>query len=303
LSEKYLDSSKDYRELDDIHDQAGLRIITYYEDDVDRAAAVIKREFHLDPENSIDKRVTEPDRFGYRALNCICKHLEKRVSDVEYKRFAGIWCEIQITSILSHAWSEMEHEWYDLREAYPEEVKRKFSQLAALLQLAESQFVDIRKSRTQYEQSVAVRIGAKVLDLPVNAVSLKSFIEQDPLVAQIDQEISAIVHLPLGVELTDRFAERRALSAILAGMTKLQDVHDSLAKFRSAVISYVRRREQEPEVGRLLPGVSIQHLSNMLVYARGTPDPFEYLRVIDLKKSDIASDIAIAKQAVAGNTT
>src|SRR5437879_8790552 len=37
LSEKYLDSSKDYRELDDIHDQAGLRIITYYEDDVDRA--------------------------------------------------------------------------------------------------------------------------------------------------------------------------------------------------------------------------------------------------------------------------
>src|SRR5882672_5894762 len=36
LREKYLDEKKNYRRLDDITDLAGLRVITYYEDEVDR---------------------------------------------------------------------------------------------------------------------------------------------------------------------------------------------------------------------------------------------------------------------------
>src|ERR1700693_3654848 len=113
LREKYSDPEKDYKRLEDITDLAGLRIITYYEDDIDRVADVIKREFELDQENSVDKRETEPDRFAYSAVNYVCKHLKKRATDVEYKKFADIRCEIQITSILRHAWSEIEHEWYD----------------------------------------------------------------------------------------------------------------------------------------------------------------------------------------------
>jgi putative GTP pyrophosphokinase len=42
LQDKYLDSTKDYKRLDDITDLAGLRIITYYEDEVDRVAEVIR---------------------------------------------------------------------------------------------------------------------------------------------------------------------------------------------------------------------------------------------------------------------
>ena len=59
LEEKYLDPKKDYSKLDDITDQAGLRIITYYEDDVDRVAKVIQQEFQLDAENCTDRRVQE----------------------------------------------------------------------------------------------------------------------------------------------------------------------------------------------------------------------------------------------------
>src|SRR5712692_11817130 len=41
LREKYLNPTRNYQRLDDITDLAGLRVITYYEDDVDRAAQVI----------------------------------------------------------------------------------------------------------------------------------------------------------------------------------------------------------------------------------------------------------------------
>ena len=103
LKQKYSDPAKDYKSLDDITDLAGLRVITYYEDDVDRVAEVIKREFNVDLARSVDKRMTEPDHFGYNAINYVCTHDKKRTSDVEYKKFAEVLCEIQITSILSGA--------------------------------------------------------------------------------------------------------------------------------------------------------------------------------------------------------
>jgi ppGpp synthetase/RelA/SpoT-type nucleotidyltranferase len=56
LKQKYLNPEKEYKRLEDVTDLAGLRVITYYEDDIDRVAEVIKREFDIDIENSVDKR-------------------------------------------------------------------------------------------------------------------------------------------------------------------------------------------------------------------------------------------------------
>src|SRR5258706_1031820 len=108
LKRKYLDETKNYMELNDVTDQVALRIITYYEDEVDRVAEIIKREFDVDSERSVDKRETEPNKFGYYALNYVCKYNGQRGSQTEYRKYAGIFCEIQIVSILRHAWSEIE---------------------------------------------------------------------------------------------------------------------------------------------------------------------------------------------------
>src|SRR5208283_4690096 len=179
LEAKYLDPKKDYRKLDEITDQAGLRVITYYEDDVHRVAKLIKREFTIDPDNSVDKREIEPDRFGYRAINYVCTHSSKRSTDVEYKRFSGVVCEIQSTSVLTHAWSEIEHEWYDLKDGYPREIKRRFSRLIALLEVAEAEFIEIRKLRKQTENSVGILVEALILDLLLDQVSIRSLVEKD----------------------------------------------------------------------------------------------------------------------------
>jgi putative GTP pyrophosphokinase len=74
LRVKYTDPQKAYRQLSDITDLTGLRIITYYEDEVDAVAELIQREFDIDPKKSIDKRTVDPDRFGYHAINYVCKH-------------------------------------------------------------------------------------------------------------------------------------------------------------------------------------------------------------------------------------
>jgi putative GTP pyrophosphokinase len=305
LAEKYTNPKKDYRRLEDITDLAGLRIITYYENDVDRAAKVIEREFVVDRGNSVDKRDTEPDRFGYNALNYVCTHLPKRVSDVEYKKFAGVRCEIQITSILRHAWSEMEHEWYDLKDAYPAKVKRRFYRIAALLELAESEFLDIRNSRTQYERSVAVRVEANVLDLPIDAVSLRSFIEQEPIVSHIDGLLVRVIGGGLEAKLDDAWVERRASGLKVIGLTKLQELRDSLEQFKDAIPEYVDRCRREKlwpgaPVRLLHKGISIHHFSGMLVCLRGKEAMVQYWARLGVKPNwDTERQAAIAKEVAA----
>jgi ppGpp synthetase/RelA/SpoT-type nucleotidyltranferase len=304
LAEKYMDPKKDYRGLEDITDLAGLRIITYYEDDVDRAAKVIEREFVVDRDNSVDKRDAEPDRFGYNALNYVCTHLPKRVSDVEYKKFGGVRCEIQITSILRHAWSEMEHEWYDLKDAYPATVKRRFYRIAALLELAESEFLDIRNRRTQYERSVAVRVEANVLDLPIDAVSLRSFIEQEPIVGHIDSSLARVMGRGLVAKLDDAWMERLASSLNFIGLTKLQQLRDSLEQFKNAIPEYADRcrREKVWSVTGAHPlpkGVSIYHLSFMLVGIRGKEALAHFWAELGGLNFDFGRQAAIAKEVAA----
>ena len=84
-----------YGSLADITDIFGMRIITFYVDDVDKVASVVERLFEVDWDNSVDKRkLHEVDRFGYMSLHYICRH-----PDFPF-RF-----EVQMRTILQHAWA------------------------------------------------------------------------------------------------------------------------------------------------------------------------------------------------------
>ena len=251
VRDKYLDQRRNYKKLDDITDQVAARVITYYEDEVDRVAEVIKREFEIDPENSVDKRETEADKFGYYALNYVCKYSKGRTSQVEYKKFTDVWCEIQITSILRHTWSELEHPWYDLKDAFPPAIKRRFARMAALLEIAESEFLNLRKVQSDYQKSVNVRVEANVPDLPVDAVSLRSFIEHEPLVAELDKSLAIILGKTISKTISDSMVEFRIKSVITPGMTKLQDVRSALEKYGRALPKYLARCKKRSGAIRL----------------------------------------------------
>lgn len=283
LRAKYLDPQKNYTQLDDITDQAALRVITYYEDEVDRVAEVIKREFEIDSKNSVDKRDVDPEKFGYYALNYVCRYSDARTRHVEYKGFAGISCEIQITSILRHAWSEIEHPWYDLKGAFPDNIKRRFARMAALLEIAESEFLSLRKIQSDYMLSVGVQVETNVPDVPVDAVSLRTFIEQEPLVREIDEVLASDLGYALEADVDDRTVEKYARDAIYAGMGKLQDVRDFLKRFRSGIPEYVRRCREEVWLhsprGTTFPrGVCIYHLATIVVGSRRTGETLEFIK-------------------------
>jgi ppGpp synthetase/RelA/SpoT-type nucleotidyltranferase len=306
LREKYLDPVKEYTKLGDITDLAGLRVITYYDDEIGRVVEVIEEQFEIDKKESVDRRNTDPDRFGYRAVNLICSHLDRRTSDVEYKRFAGVCCEIQVVSILGHAWSEIEHEWYDLRDAYPTDVKRRFSIIAALFELAGREFVDIRKLRADYGRAVALQVEAKFPDVPVDAVSLRTFIEQEPLVGEIDAAVASVLNMTLAGSITDAVLEYRSKAVSFAGLNRLQDLRIALGKFQKAIPLYAEICGREvlpgyPRAPVAERGISLYHLASLLSSSRGEESIIGLFKAIggSVPTWNLSRQAIVAKEVIA----
>jgi ppGpp synthetase/RelA/SpoT-type nucleotidyltranferase len=167
LEAKYRDADKDYKSLDDIPDVVGLRIITYFPEEIDQVANILRQEFELIglPD---DKRMAKINEFGYSALHMDCKYSAVQLDRTEYRRFNGLSFEIQITTILGHAWAEIHHGWYDMKSSSSPEEERRFHRLAAVLELADQEFSLIRKSKMQRESMVPVMEDESLPDISIS---------------------------------------------------------------------------------------------------------------------------------------
>jgi ppGpp synthetase/RelA/SpoT-type nucleotidyltranferase len=126
---KKIDRKQDkYSSIDEITDIVGVRIITYLESDVNNLYDLITKEFTIDTQNSIDKRILADNQFGYRSLHVVVSLNSERCKLTEYKKFENLKCEIQIRSILQHAWAEIEHDLgYKSKSSIPQQYKRNFN--------------------------------------------------------------------------------------------------------------------------------------------------------------------------------
>lgn len=96
---------KNINTLNDIEDLAGVRAIFYLESEANKFINSIYEEF--DSKNIVHKSKVEEK--GYNATHLIVKLNKERLQLPEYSRYKDLRCEIQITTMLNHAWSEIEH--------------------------------------------------------------------------------------------------------------------------------------------------------------------------------------------------
>lgn len=193
-----------YEEISDITDVVGVRIITHYSDEVDKVASIIEAEFDVDKDNSIDKRKTlEPDRFGYLSLHYVAKLNDKRCKLKEYVLFEGIKAEFQIRSILQHTWAEIEHDiGYKSPKEVPSHIRRKFSQLAGLLEIADNQFISIKDSLQNYKEDTAAKIEGIADEVTIDKITLTEYFKHSKIIKEIKNMLSE----RRGVDITDDFS-------------------------------------------------------------------------------------------------
>ncbi|MEQ9881428.1 hypothetical protein ABRP83_04475 [Pectobacterium brasiliense] len=180
--ENKIQKKKKYKYLKDITDILGFRIITFYSSDIDDIETLIKKEFIIDEENSIDKRkAIEPDRFGYMSLHYIVSLRKERSSLPEYSDFSDYKFEIQIRTILQHCWAEIEHKLgYKSKNSMPDEIRRLFSILSGNLELVDREFLNIKKEIQKYDKTVRDEVlNNTVEDIFINEISLIALIDSD----------------------------------------------------------------------------------------------------------------------------
>lgn len=97
---------KQYTKLEDVEDLAGVRIVFYLESDKKRFLNLFLSEFN----NCIVSQEEKYTPKGYRGFHIIFRLDDKRLALVEYQKYKGLKCELQISTILFHAWSEVEHD-------------------------------------------------------------------------------------------------------------------------------------------------------------------------------------------------
>ena len=202
-----------YSTLSDMTDIAGIRIITYYSEDVDKISEIIENEFDIDQENSIDKRESmEPDRFGYCSVHYVVKMSARRLSLTEYQPYKDLKCEIQIRSVLQHAWAEIEHDiGYKSEVTIPKEMRRSFSRIAGLLEIADKEFNNIRASLSLYKNIVQDQIKQKApLDQEIDAVVLETINNQDGDIKRLINHIQELTGA--SIERMDDFQARALIN-------------------------------------------------------------------------------------------
>ena len=172
-----------YKSIDDITDLVGLRVITFYSDEVDKVAAIAKRVFDIDWKESVDKRkLHQLDAFGYNSLHYICR-----------LKTGGPRFELQMRTALQHVWSTIEHDiGYKNDVKIPPEYKRQFSRLAGMMELIDDEFSRLRVVLTDYRrQTLALVKNGQLNDVPLSAETFRSYLELHPF-DRLNKRIAAV---------------------------------------------------------------------------------------------------------------
>jgi predicted RNase H-like nuclease/ppGpp synthetase/RelA/SpoT-type nucleotidyltranferase len=129
--------------LHDIGDQLGIRVITYVRDDVEAVAALLSEQLTVRDDRDFGELTASQGRFGYAS-----RHLQVEIE--------GRMVQVQLRTVLQHAWAEFEH---DIRykgtvpAEHANEFDRRFTLAAGLLELADQEFSAIRDRLRDAEPS------------------------------------------------------------------------------------------------------------------------------------------------------
>ncbi|MEX6222857.1 GTP pyrophosphokinase family protein [Providencia hangzhouensis] len=155
-----------YETLSDIEDLCGLRIICYYESDLQKITDLIKDNFDV-LSSSDKKQEADVEKFGYSSNHFIVKFKESWLDIPLYSNLGGLKFEIQVRTMLMHTWAAISHKTlYKNESDAPRHMRRTFSQLSALIELADEQFSRIKKMKDEYiHENKTESTGFKKLEL------------------------------------------------------------------------------------------------------------------------------------------
>ena len=128
--------------LDEITDQIGVRVIAYLHSDVAAVADLLSDQLTVIDDRDMGQETASEGRFGYASRHLLVA-LDAARSAVAADPLREGCAQVQIRTVLQHAWAEFEHA-IRYKGTIPEEhgpdLDRRFTLAAGLLELADREF-------------------------------------------------------------------------------------------------------------------------------------------------------------------
>ncbi|WP_369815038.1 GTP pyrophosphokinase family protein [Deinococcus sp. Leaf326] len=277
-----------YTRLGDVTDLVAVRVITYFESDVQVVAALIEAGYAVDWDHSVDKSKThDPDRFGYMGMHYVV------YPPAREPEFAGLGMEtvrfeIQIRSILQHAWAEIEHDLgYKNRDAVPREVRRRFYRLAGLLEMADEEFMALARMNRDYAATLPTRVAEEPEGVFVDVQSVTYLLDVAP-VRRLDEAVADALNVTLLVGWPDPERPQRLTSLLqYVGVRSVGQLQKELARHETDILRFAaallpRLREAWTPAGGARPGTSLVHYALLRACTNPGLDPAYIVNLLDL---------------------
>lgn len=136
------ESGAPYEIQDCITDLIGVRVVCLYEDELEKVAQIVRSHFDvIDVTDKVSALEGTESSFGYKGL-----HLDLRTRPAQPRDgapHAHLPFELQVRTIVQDSWSVLDHK-IKYKKSIPAELKRRINVLAALFELADREFRQIR---------------------------------------------------------------------------------------------------------------------------------------------------------------
>jgi ppGpp synthetase/RelA/SpoT-type nucleotidyltranferase len=166
--------------LEQITDLAAARIITYFPSTLADIGTMLQQEFRIVERSDKGAELIEEERFGYQSIHYLVKLSTSRSRLPEYAVFAGAVVEIQVRTILQHAWAEIEHDiQYKSAEVIPVEIRRRFMALSGMLELGDREFQAIQDEDRRLREEARARVqGGDLQQVEITPDALRAFLDK-----------------------------------------------------------------------------------------------------------------------------
>ncbi len=160
-----------------IMDVSGIRIIAYTNKDVEKICGVLRDEFWIDEKNSGNKAdVLETNKVGYLSVHYILQLSERRLGLAECKKYRDLRCEVQVRTLLQHAWAEIEHDRnYKFSGVLPHEIRRRFYLVAGVLEMMDREFDRLSGDIDEYVKRMENEVSAGNYNLSIDSKSVEQY--------------------------------------------------------------------------------------------------------------------------------
>lgn len=166
--------------VEQMTDVSGVRIITFLDSQVRKISDLIRETFEIDKKNSLDRgQILGDDRVGYRSIHFVCSLGPKRRDIMEYKDIDSLKFEIQVRTVLQHAWAELTHDRsYKFGGTLPSDIQRKLNLYSGMLEIADTAFDEIANSIDEYRRKLQTEQQSKFRSEPLNSISIDQFFQR-----------------------------------------------------------------------------------------------------------------------------